>query len=219
MPFLLPPHCSLILPTRHGTDETPLGSSSPPPPLMSSAPSALILLGGSPTHYPTPRWELNPNVHVGGTLQAWVGLLPRPQCSLGQVPSLLCGRCSVAGRAGPGWWGVSGGLICEAGQALLGPRIPHQKLLQAPGRQSVVGLALTCHTRAPQGPPVPRPRVLVTGLWCRLRGAHGLRDGRAQGSQKLLPDVGSARPLPADKADLGVGRLLGTLAGTLAIRQ
>lgn len=122
--------------------------------------------------------------------------------------------CSVASEAGPGWWGVCGGLVCGVGQALLGPRIPHQKLLQA---------AVTSQLRgspppATPGPPVPRPCVLVTGLWCRLRGARGLRGGRTQSSQKLLSDVDSARPLPADRADLGVRRLLGALPGTL-VRQ
>lgn len=157
---LPPPHCSPILPTRHGTDETPLGSGSPPPPLTSSVPSALTLLGGSPTHCPTPRWELNPKVHVGGTLRAWEGLLPRPQCSLGQAPSLLCARCSVASEAGPGWWGVHGGLICGAGQALLGPRIPHQKLLQAP----VTSQLRASPPPATPGPPSPTSMSLSPGL-------------------------------------------------------
>lgn len=122
--------------------------------------------------------------------------------------------CSVASEAGPGWWWVCGGLVCGVGQALLGPRIPHQKLLQA----SVTSQLRGSHPPATPGPPVPRPRVLVTGLWCRLRGARGLRGGRTQSSQKLLSDVDSARPLPADRVDLGVRRLLGALPGTL-VRQ
>ena len=70
----------------------------------------------------------------------------------------------------------------------------------------------------PHQDPQSHVHVLVTRLWCRLRGAHGLRGSRTQGSQKLLSDVDSARPLTADREDWGVGRLLGALPGTL-VRQ
>ena len=70
-------------------------------------------------------------------------------------------------------------------------------------------------TSCPQGGPN------LVGRWDKAMWSwrcHGLRGSRTQGSQKLLSDVDSARPLTADREDWGVGRLLGALPGTL-VRQ
>lgn len=196
------PHCSPVLPTGTAQTKPHLAAAlTTSPDELSSQCS--YSAGSLPYPLPNPTLGAKSECACWGTLRTWVGLLPRPQCSLGQAPR----DAQVASEAGPGWWGVCGS--CLWGRA--GSPWP-----QDPTSETAAS-AVTSQLRgspppATPGPPVPRPCVLVTGLWCRLRVLARSEGGRDKLSE-ALSDVDSARPLPADRADLGVRRLLRALRG------